>query len=91
MASGKTYLITGPNRGIGKGFVSLLLQRPSTTIVAGVRDPSSEASQALTTLPKADGSRLILVKIDSAVETDPAAAVAELQAKHGITSLDVVI
>ncbi|KAL0942926.1 short-chain dehydrogenase [Colletotrichum truncatum] len=91
MASNKTYLITGANRGIGKGFTSLLLQRPSTTVIAGVRDLSNDSSQALTSLPKADGSKLILVKIDSSVESDPSTAVSQLQKEHGITSLDVVI
>ncbi|WYZ41242.1 hypothetical protein EsH8_V_000137 [Colletotrichum jinshuiense] len=91
MSSGLTYLITGANRGIGKGYVSLLLQRPSTTIVAGVRDPSHDSSKALTELPKADGSKVILVKIDSAVESDPATAIETIQKDHGITSLDIVI
>ncbi|TQN63925.1 Norsolorinic acid ketoreductase nor1, partial [Colletotrichum shisoi] len=42
-----TYLISGADRGIGRGFVAALLQRPSTTVIAG-----------------AEGSALILVKID---------------------------
>ncbi|KAF9880658.1 hypothetical protein CkaCkLH20_01700 [Colletotrichum karsti] len=91
MSSNKTYLITGANRGIGKGFVSLLLQRPSTTIIAGVRDPSNDSSKALTSLPKGEGSKLILVKIDSSVESDPATAIEQIQREHGITSLDTVI
>ncbi|GKT60002.1 aflatoxin biosynthesis ketoreductase Nor-1 [Colletotrichum tofieldiae] len=91
MSSGLTYLITGANRGIGQGFASLLLQRPSTTVVAGVRDPSNPSSKALADLPKGEGSKLILVKIDSAVESDPASAIATLQKEHNITSLDVVI
>ncbi|TEA14617.1 Norsolorinic acid ketoreductase [Colletotrichum sidae] len=42
-------------------------------------------------LPKADGSKLVLVKLDSAVETDAADAVTKLKEDHGITSLDTVI
>ncbi|WQF88249.1 Putative short-chain dehydrogenase/reductase SDR, NAD(P)-binding domain superfamily [Colletotrichum destructivum] len=91
MSSGLTYLITGSNRGIGHGFVSLLLQRPSTTIIAGVRDPSNASSKALADLPKGEGSKLIVVKIDSSVESDPAAAVETIQKEHGIAALDVVI
>ncbi|KAG9192765.1 norsolorinic acid ketoreductase [Alternaria panax] len=90
MSSSLTYLITGANRGIGKGFTSTLLQRPNTTVIAGVRDVAKSTS-ALEALTKASGSKLIIVKIDSSVETDPKNAVAELQSKHGITSLDVVI
>ncbi|KAK1982253.1 short chain dehydrogenase [Colletotrichum cereale] len=91
MSSGLTYLITGANRGIGHGFVSLLLQRPATTIVAAVRDPSSPSSRALADLPKGEGSRLVLVKLDASVESDPASAIAALQREHGIAALDVVI
>ena len=90
MSSPLTYLITGANRGIGKGFTSTLLQRPNTTVIAGVRDVAKSTS-ALESLPKASGSKLIIVKIDSSDEADPKNAVAELQSKHGITSLDVVI
>ncbi|KAL1799871.1 hypothetical protein ACET3X_000213 [Alternaria dauci] len=90
MASSLTYLITGANRGIGKGFVSTLLQRPNTTVIAGVRDVA-KSTPALESLTKASGSKLIIVKIDSSEEADPKNAVDELQSKHGITSLDVVI
>ncbi|KAK2023485.1 short chain dehydrogenase [Colletotrichum zoysiae] len=91
MSSGLTYLITGANRGIGLGFVSLLIQRPATTIVAAVRDPSNASSKALADLPKGEGSRVVLVKIDASVESDPASAVAALRGEHGIAALDVVI
>lgn len=90
MSSQTTYLITGANRGIGRGLVQLLLQKPSTTVIAAVRDPSHPTSKALTDLPKGAGSQLVVVKLDSEVETDAAAAVAKL-AERGITSLDVVI
>ncbi|KAJ0158245.1 Norsolorinic acid ketoreductase [Colletotrichum tanaceti] len=91
MSSGLTYLITGANRGIGLGFVSLLLRRPSTTVIAGVRDPSNPSSKALADLPRGEGSRLVVVKIDSFVESDPAAAVETIRTEHGIAALDVVI
>ncbi|KAF4832136.1 Norsolorinic acid ketoreductase nor1 [Colletotrichum tropicale] len=91
MSANQTYLITGANRGIGKGFVTALLARPSTTVIAGVRDPSSSSSKALASLPKGASSTLILVKIDSSIEADPAAAVATLQDEHAITAIDTVI
>lgn len=91
MSSSSTILITGGNRGIGRGFVSTFLSRPNTTVIVGVRNPDHSSSTALDELPKAEGSRLITVKIDSAVATDAGAAVDELQKKHGIHSLDIVI
>ncbi|KAH7126073.1 short-chain dehydrogenase [Dactylonectria macrodidyma] len=77
MSSSQTILITGANRGIGHGIASALLQKPSTTIIAAVRDPSKESSVALAKLPKGDGSHM-------AVESDPAAAVETL---HSGTSV----
>lgn len=88
--SSLTYLITGANRGIGKGFTSTLLQRPNTTVIAGVRDVAKSTS-TLESLSKASGSKLIIVKIDSSSESDPANAVKQLQSEHGITSFDIVI
>jgi norsolorinic acid ketoreductase len=90
MSQNLTYLITGANRGIGKGLTSSLLQRPNTTVIAGVRDIAKSTS-ILEGLPKANGSKLILVKLDSQSETDPSNAVSELASKHSITSLDAVI
>ncbi|MCJ1332572.1 hypothetical protein MMC10_009265 [Thelotrema lepadinum] len=84
-----TYLITGANRGIGLGLVTVLLSRPNTTVIAAVRSPSSTAS--LSSLPKASGSKLIIVKIDAKVTSDPAAAVTELKSTHNLTQIDVVI
>ncbi|KAJ4329968.1 hypothetical protein N0V87_010415 [Didymella glomerata] len=85
-----TYLITGANRGIGKGLTAALLQRPHTTIIAGVRDPAVSAT-ILDSLPTAAGSKVIVVKIDSQSEADAKEAVSQLSTQHNITSLDVVI
>ncbi|OJJ88683.1 SDR family oxidoreductase [Aspergillus glaucus CBS 516.65] len=91
MSAPTTYLVTGGNRGIGRGFVQTFLQRPSTTVIAAVRDPSSESSKSLQDLPKGAGSKLITVKLDSSIETDAAEAVARLQTEHEVSSIDVVI
>ncbi|GKT51195.1 norsolorinic acid ketoreductase nor1 [Colletotrichum spaethianum] len=91
MSSNQTYLISGASRGIGKGFVALLLQRPSTTVIAGVRDLSSPVSKSLADLPKAADSKLTQVKIDSSIASDAAAAISSLQKDHGITAVDVIV
>lgn len=90
MSSNLTYLITGANRGIGKGLTTSLLSRPSTTVIAAVRDVAKSAP-ILDAIPKAAGSKLIVVKLDSQIESDAADAVSQLQKDHGISSIDVVI
>ncbi|KAI1667073.1 Aflatoxin biosynthesis ketoreductase nor-1 [Pyrenophora tritici-repentis] len=83
-------LITGPNRGIGRGFLEAIVARPNNIVVAGVRDPSSKVSQELLSLPKGSGSQVKLVKLDSAVETDAASAIESLKA-DGVEYIDRVI
>ncbi len=86
----KERLTTYPIPGIGKGLLEAYLARPDTTVIGGVRDILAASSKALERLPTAQGSKLILVKIDSSSETDAAAAVKTL-ASQGITKVDVVI
>lgn len=90
MASNLTYLVTGANRGLGKGFVASLLKRPSVNVVAAARDPAT-AGVALNDLRKGENSKLIIVKLDSKVDTDPFEAALRLQKDFGISSVDVVI
>ncbi|PCD36008.1 hypothetical protein AU210_008563 [Fusarium oxysporum f. sp. radicis-cucumerinum] len=91
MSKPSTILITGGNRGIGKGFVQTFLARPSHTVIVAVRDPEHATSRALSDLPTGEGSKLIIVKLDSSVSSDAAEAVATLKKEHSITSLDIVI
>ncbi|KIW13107.1 hypothetical protein PV08_08294 [Exophiala spinifera] len=86
-----TYLITGANRGIGRGLVEAYLKQPNNVVVAAVRDPNDPASKSLNDLPKGPSSSLIIVKINNTSETDAADAVKELETVHNIKSLDVVI
>ncbi|KAL2847044.1 NAD(P)-binding protein [Aspergillus pseudodeflectus] len=85
------YLITGANRGIGRGLIAALLSRPNITVIAAVRNPDAESSTSLAALPKAPESVLIIVQIDSQSPTDAATAVETLQTTHNITHIDVVI
>ncbi|KAJ5492682.1 hypothetical protein N7539_001428 [Penicillium diatomitis] len=91
MSTNLKYFITGANRGIGKGLVTILLQRPATTVIATVRDLSSNTTEELRQLPTAKDSKLIVLKLDSAIENDAFDAVTCLTQTHGITSLDVVV
>jgi len=87
--SGLTYVITGANRGLGLGFLEAFIARPNNTVVATVRNVASSI-KTLSTVPVGKGSKLIIVKLDSKIDSDPAAAVAELKSK-GISKVDVLI
>lgn len=86
-----TYLITGGNRGIGKGFVGKLLSRPQTTVITLVRDPCHATSQSLSSLTKADSSKLIVEKYDAASNESPFRAIKAIQSTHNVDTLDIVI
>ncbi|EME45389.1 hypothetical protein DOTSEDRAFT_170752 [Dothistroma septosporum NZE10] len=83
-------LISGANRGLGKGLLELFLAEPNHTVIAANRDPHHASSKALLDLPTGKGSKLITVKIDASVPEDAASAIAEIK-KQGIDYLDVVI
>ncbi|CAN9258927.1 unnamed protein product [Alternaria alternata] len=89
--SSTTVLITGANRGLGLGLLQRYLAQPNHTVIAGNRNPAHPSSQALAKLPKAEGSKLIVVKIDASIEEDASIAIKELQDHHGIDHLDIVI
>ncbi|KAJ5091841.1 hypothetical protein NUU61_006711 [Penicillium alfredii] len=90
MSTNTAVLITGANRGLGRGLLEIYLARPSHTVIAAVRDPAATAT-TLDTLPRAESTILLVVKIDSADPASSAAALAELQSAHNIQRLDVLI
>ena len=59
-------LISGANRGIGKGLVQQYLEKPNHVVIAANRDPA--ASKPLNDLKTGSGSRLIIVKVNASVE-----------------------
>ncbi|KAJ5520978.1 hypothetical protein N7463_001431 [Penicillium fimorum] len=83
-------LITGANRGIGKGILELYLKKPNHFVIAANRDPSHPTSNALADLPKAEGTTLEIIKIDALSPSDPAAA-AKALAANGITHIDILV
>lgn len=86
-----TVLVTGANRGIGKGLVTQLLSRPNHTVIGSVRDTSSASSKELDSLAKANGSSLILVQFGSTSESEVHAAAKALQTEHKIDHIDTII
>ncbi|KAE9380844.1 aflatoxin biosynthesis ketoreductase-like protein nor-1 [Stipitochalara longipes BDJ] len=87
---GLTYVITGANRGIGKGLTEVLIARPNTTIIAAVRDVA-KSTEALSNIIVCEANKLIIVKVDATSDSDAAIAVEELKSKHGITKVDVLL
>ncbi|TVY17965.1 Norsolorinic acid ketoreductase [Lachnellula arida] len=83
-------LITGANRGIGKGLLELYLLKPNHLVIAANRDPEDPTSKELAELPTANGTSLLVVKNDATVPTDAAAAVKFLASKD-IHHIDIVI
>lgn len=76
--------------GVGKVFVEKYLARPNHTVIATVRDVKSASADALRALPAAEGSKIVLVKVEYTSTTDAYDAVKELEAQ-GITKLDIVV
>ena len=86
-----TVFISGANRGLGRGLLQRYLALDDHIVIAGNRDPEHQSSHTLADLPRGKGSKLIIVKLDATVDQDAPNAVAELQQKHGIEHLDIVI
>lgn len=81
----------GDFAGIGRCLLSTYLSRSNYTVVAGLRDPTSPSAQELQSLPCGRDSQVILVKIDSASQTDAKEAMDILTSRHKVAKLDVVI
>lgn len=106
MASTTNVFISGANRGmqcnsnsemagltiagIGKALLKEYLSRPNHTVIGSVRDIKSATAEELRAIPTAEGSKIILVKIESTSTTDASETVKELQSQ-GITKIDIVI
>ncbi|KAF2844396.1 NAD(P)-binding protein [Plenodomus tracheiphilus IPT5] len=90
MSTSTVVFITGAGRGIGRGLTQAYLQRPNHTVVGSVRDSTSPVCEELKKLPAAEGSRLILVTIDSSKLEHPAKAVKAAE-EAGIDHIDIVI
>src|SRR5476651_1800217 len=67
---GTVALVTGANRGIGRSFVEVLLERGATTIYAGARDPAKLAD-----LVERSKGKVVALKLDITQPADITAAV----------------
>jgi norsolorinic acid ketoreductase len=76
--------------GIGYALVEAYLVRPNYTVVGSYRDENAPGVAKLKALPKGEGTKLVLVKIDSGVSTDAARAAQEIKAA-GIDRIDILI
>ncbi|KAH7309893.1 hypothetical protein B0I35DRAFT_359041 [Stachybotrys elegans] len=90
MASPTVVFITGVSRGIGHQLVKSYISRPNYTVIGSARNLASPGIEALRAVPRADGTNLVIVKIDSGSTTDAATAVGELK-QAGVNHVDVVI
>ncbi|KAF2194091.1 putative aflatoxin biosynthesis ketoreductase nor-1 [Zopfia rhizophila CBS 207.26] len=89
--SNTIYLITGANRGIGRGIVESYLLKPNSTVIACVRDPTHMTSQSLLKAPKFHTSTLLMLPLEHLNEDASTSAIRSLTQIHGISHLDVVI
>ncbi|KAE8324470.1 putative NADPH-dependent 1-acyl dihydroxyacetone phosphate reductase [Aspergillus sergii] len=83
-------LITGANRGIGKGLLELYLAKPNHTVIAANRNSDDPTSKALANLPTAEGTILRVIKIDATSAIDSVNAAKELTSQ-GIGHIDILI
>lgn len=83
------YLVTGAGSGLGLGLARIILSRPSVLLLALVRDPSNRPE--LDELPRGAGTQLLKINYDAADLESAKRAIGELENKHGVTRLDVVI
>lgn len=83
-------LITGANRGLGRGLLERYLKLPGHTVIAATRNPDHPTSKDLSKLARADGTELIVIKLDASIWQDAFDAVKALQAQS-IDHLDIVI
>lgn len=77
--------------GIGRGLAAHYLVEPDTTVIGTVRHVLSENVKHLRELPKGGRSDLIIVQLSADSPSDTARAVYEIQTRHRIGHIDIVI
>lgn len=77
--------------GIGAALVSLYLTRPSTTVIATVREITDANKTRLHSYNQAKGSSLILVPFNLDLPSSAADDIFHLEERYSVSSLDIVI
>ncbi|KAI8946758.1 hypothetical protein F4801DRAFT_593129 [Xylaria longipes] len=83
-------LVTSAGRGIGRSLSEAFLSRPNHTVICSVRDKTSTNAEGLKAFAAAEGSRLILVKIEGTDSADPDEAIKEAK-DAGVDHIDIAI
>ncbi|KAE8140904.1 hypothetical protein BDV38DRAFT_268993 [Aspergillus pseudotamarii] len=86
-----TVLVTGANRGIGKGLVTAYLAKANTTVIATCREQSDQNTNELCSLTRGHGSNLIIVSLSLDKPDSVLDAVSQLQRHHSVSKVDIVI
>ena len=76
--------------GIGLGMAQICLDRPDHIVIGSVRDDSTPAVVELKNKTSAEGSKLLLVHIESTLPEDSKKAAAAVEAA-GIDHVDIII
>ncbi|KAI1146212.1 NAD(P)-binding protein [Nemania diffusa] len=90
MADSTVVFVTGVGKGIGKGLLEAYLLRPNYTVIGSIRDKRAPIADELRQLPKAEGTKLIIVSIEATSATDVPKAIEDLAAA-GIDHVDIAI
>ena len=95
MTENTVYVISGANRGLGLGLTKSLLSRPSTTIVATVRNDEAVASLKAdaAAIAAANNTTLHIMKLDSTTAVPPEQILKAFNASTGgiVHHVDVLI
>jgi norsolorinic acid ketoreductase len=78
----KVILITGANRGLGLGLLEKYAKKDNHVVIAAVRDPQIESARRLADIATGEGTKIVVVKIDSTVHEDAFSAVEEIQKRE---------
>ncbi|KAK8102249.1 NAD(P)-binding protein [Apiospora sp. TS-2023a] len=90
MSEQLVVVISGVGRGLGNALAHVYLARPNCTVVGSVRDEAAPGIASLKSAATDHNSTLLIVKIESASETDAQNAV-DLMRASGIDHIDVLI
>ncbi|KXS97588.1 hypothetical protein AC578_5776 [Pseudocercospora eumusae] len=77
--SNTIVLISGANRGLGRGLLGKHLAQRNHIMIAAHRAPSPTTAKELQDLPAGPGSKVVTVKLDASVAEDAFNAVREIR------------